>query len=41
MIEKFMQDHPLVSFIVVPCAVIGLAGAFMTAIILVINSAVS
>jgi hypothetical protein len=41
MIEKFMRDHPLVSFVVIPCAVIGLAGVFMTAIIFTINSAVS
>ena len=41
MVEKFMQDHPLVSFIVIPCAVIALAGAFMTGIIFIINTSLA
>ena len=39
MIEKFMNDHPLVSFIVIPCAVIGIAGLFMAVMIFTINNA--
>ena len=39
MIEKLMRDHPLVSFIVIPCAVIAVAGLFMAAIIFTISSA--
>ena len=41
MVEKFMQDHPLVSFIVIPCAVIALAGIFMTAIMFIINTSLA
>ena len=41
MIEKFMEDHPLVSFIVLPCAVIGLAGVFMTTIMFIINNSLA
>jgi len=41
MIEKFMRDHPLVSFVVVPCAVIALALLFMGLVISFINSGVA
>jgi len=41
MIEKFMQEHPLVSFIVIPCAVIALAGVFMTTIMFIINTSIA
>ncbi len=41
MIEKFMQEHPLVSFIVIPCAIIALAGVFMTTIMFIINTSLA
>ena len=36
-----MRDHPLVSFVVIPCAVIALALLFMAMVISLINSGVA
>jgi len=41
MIEKLMRDHPLVSFVVIPCAVIALALLFMGVLIFSINSGIA
>lgn len=40
MIEDLMKDHPLLSFIIVPAAVIAAAGIFMSVAILFISIAI-
>ena len=38
-IEKFLEEHPLVSFTIMPCAIIAVAGVFMAITISIIQTA--